>query len=149
MTAFGEPLSTRCEMPGQALSPDVFSPCAAAGARLAATASPRAAVAMDRVFISDLIQVDASARCGPVDRLERIAIRGGSAGLPRHADRDRRATPFIPACATVNSVCEPLFWFERLIRMAIANSIGYDRPIRFQTGGNGNVFQQVAHLILA
>src|SRR5690348_5841572 len=77
MTAFGEPLSTRCEMPGQALSPDVFSPCAAAGARLAATASPRAAVAMDRVFISDLVQVDASARCGPVDRLERIAIRVG------------------------------------------------------------------------
>jgi hypothetical protein len=33
--------------------------------------------------------------------------------------------------------------------MAIANSIGCNRPIRFQTGGNGNVFQQVTHLILA
>jgi hypothetical protein len=33
--------------------------------------------------------------------------------------------------------------------MAIANSIGCNRPIRFQTGSNGNVFQQVTHLILA
>src|SRR5580700_7313470 len=46
--------------------------------------------------------------------LERIAIRGGSAGLPRHADRDRRATPFIPACATVNSMCEPQFGLSDL-----------------------------------
>jgi hypothetical protein len=84
-----------------------------------------------------------------VDRLERIAIRGGSAGVPRHADRDRRATPFIPACATVNSVCKSQFLFERLIRMAIANSIACNRPIRFQTAGNGNVFEQVTHLILA
>jgi hypothetical protein len=67
--------------------------------------------------------------------------------LPRHADRDRRATPFIPACGKVNSVCEAQFWFERLSRMAIANSIACNRPIRFQTGGNGNVFQQVTHLI--
>ena len=64
MTAFDEPVSTRCEIPGQALAPDVFSPCAAAGARFAATASARAAVATDRVFISDLIQVDASASAG-------------------------------------------------------------------------------------
>ena len=69
--------------------------------------------------------------------------------MPRHADRDRRATPFIPACATVNSVCEPQFWFERFIRMAIANSIACNRPITYQTAGNGNVFQQVTHLILA
>jgi hypothetical protein len=33
--------------------------------------------------------------------------------------------------------------------MAIANSIACNSPIRFQTGGNGNVFQQVTHLILA
>src|SRR5690348_6724357 len=68
--------------------------------------------------------------CGPVDRLERIAIRGGSAGLPRHADRDRRTTAFIPACATVNSVCELQCWFERLIRIAIANAccISYRSP---------------------
>src|SRR5207253_8025892 len=88
-------------------------------------------------------------QCGPVDPLERIAVRGGSAGLPRHADRDRRATPFIPACATVNSVSEPQFWFERLIRIAIANSIACNRPITFKTDGDGNVFQQATHLILA
>jgi len=85
-------------------------------------------------------------KCGPVAPLERIAVRGGSAGLPRHADRDRRARPFIPACATVNSVCEPQFWFDRLIRTAIANSIACNCPIRFQTGGDGNVFQQATHL---
>jgi hypothetical protein len=33
--------------------------------------------------------------------------------------------------------------------MAIANRIARNRSIRFQTGGNGNVFQQVTHLILA
>jgi hypothetical protein len=33
--------------------------------------------------------------------------------------------------------------------MAIAKSIGCNRPIRFQTGGNGNVFQQATHLFLA
>ena len=88
-------------------------------------------------------------KCGRVDPLERIAVRGGSAGLPRHADRDRRATPFIPVCATVNSVCELQFWFERFIQMAIANSIACNRPITYQTAGNGNVFQQVTHLILA
>jgi hypothetical protein len=33
--------------------------------------------------------------------------------------------------------------------MAIPNSIGCNRPISFQTDGNGNVFQQVTHLILA
>ena len=64
MTAFGEPLSTRCEMLGQALSSGGFGSCAIAGARLAATASARAAVATDRVFISDLIQVDASVNAG-------------------------------------------------------------------------------------
>jgi hypothetical protein len=81
-------------------------------------------------------------KCGPVDPLERIAVRGGSAGLPRHADKDRRATPFIPACATVNSVCEPQFWFDRLIRTAIANSIACNCPIRFQIGGDDNVFHR-------
>ena len=60
MTAFGEPLSTRRKMPGQALSSGSFGPCAIAGARLAATVSARAALARDKVFISDLIQVDAS-----------------------------------------------------------------------------------------
>ena len=49
------------------------------------------------------------AQCRPVDRVEQIVVRGGSAGLPRHADRDRRATPFIPACATVNSCANPSF----------------------------------------
>jgi hypothetical protein len=33
--------------------------------------------------------------------------------------------------------------------MAIANSIACNRPIRFQTGGNGNVFGEVTRLILA
>jgi hypothetical protein len=33
--------------------------------------------------------------------------------------------------------------------MAIAKSIGCNRSIRFQTGGNGNVFQQATHLFLA
>ena len=75
-------------------------------------------------------------------------VRRGSADLSRHADRDRRATPFIPACATVNSVSEPQFWFERLIRKAI-DGIACSRPIRFQTGGDGNVFQEVTHLISA
>jgi hypothetical protein len=88
-------------------------------------------------------------KCGPVAPLERIAVRGGSAGLPRHADRDRRARPFIPAWATVNSVCEPQFWFDRLIRTAIANSIACNCPIRFQTGGDGNVLQQATDLFLA
>jgi hypothetical protein len=88
-------------------------------------------------------------KCGPVDPLERIAVRGGSAGLPRHADRDRRATPFIPACATVNSGCEPQLWFDRLIQTAIANGIACSCPIRFQTGGDGNEFQQATHLFLA
>jgi hypothetical protein len=36
----------------------------------------------------------------------------------------------------VNSVCEPQFWFDRLIRTAIANSIACNCPIRFQTGGD-------------
>ena len=31
--------------------------------------------------------------------------------------------------------------------MAIANSIACNRPITYQTAGNGNVFQQVTHLI--
>jgi len=88
------------------------------------------------------------AQCRPVDPVEQIVIRGGSAGLPRHVDRDQRPTPFIPACATVNSVCEPQFWFERHIRMAI-DGIACNCPIRFQTGGNGNVFQQATNLFLA
>jgi hypothetical protein len=33
--------------------------------------------------------------------------------------------------------------------MAIANAIVCNRPIRYQTAGNGNVFQQVTYLILA
>src|SRR5260370_20157683 len=47
-------------MPGQTLSSGSLGSCAIAGARLAATASTRAALATDKVFISDLIQVDAS-----------------------------------------------------------------------------------------
>jgi len=43
---------------------DAVRPCAAAGARFAATASARATVATDRVFISDLFQVDATASAG-------------------------------------------------------------------------------------
>src|SRR6516162_3615051 len=82
---YGEPLSTRCEMPGQALSPDVFGPCAAAGARFVATAGARAAVATDRVLISDLIQVDASASAGQ---------QTGSSGSPFEVGRRAcRATP--------------------------------------------------------
>jgi hypothetical protein len=45
-------------MPDQTLSSGSVGLCAIAGARLAATA--RAALARDKVFISDLIQVDAS-----------------------------------------------------------------------------------------
>ena len=43
-------------------------------------------------------------------------------------------------------MCEPQFWFDRLIRMAIANGIAGNCPIRFHTGGDGNVFQQATHL---
>ena len=67
MTALGMPVSTRYEMPGEALSSGSFGSCAIAGARLAATASTRAALATDKVFISDLIQVDAGVvrACNP------------------------------------------------------------------------------------
>ena len=64
MTAVGEPMPTRCEMPGHALSSGSFGSCAIAGARLAAIASTRAALATDKVFISDLIQVDVSVSAG-------------------------------------------------------------------------------------
>src|SRR5260370_32036245 len=54
-------------MPGQTLPCGSLGSCAIAGARLAATASTRAALAADKVFISDLIQVDASVvrACSP------------------------------------------------------------------------------------
>src|SRR6476660_52632 len=145
--AFGEPLSTRREVPGQALSSDNFGPCATAGTMFAATANARAMVAMDKVFISDLTQLmRTQVRAGRPAGADGRSTSIGS--LPRHADRDRRATPFIPACATVNSVCEPQCWFDRLIRTAIANVIAGNCPMRFQTGGNGNVFQQATNLFL-
>src|SRR5260370_8377515 len=46
-------------MPGQTLSSGSLGSCAIAGGRLAAPASTRAAVATDKVFISDLIQFEA------------------------------------------------------------------------------------------
>jgi hypothetical protein len=112
--AFGEPLSTRREVPGQALSFDNFGTCATAGTMLATTASARAMVAMDTVFISDLTQLmRTQVRAGRPAGADRRSTSIGS--LPRHADRDRREVRFIPGCATVNSVCEPQFQFEQLI----------------------------------
>jgi hypothetical protein len=135
--ADGEPLSTRCEMPGQPLPPDVFGPCATAGARLAATANTRAAVATDRVsFRTSFKLMRAQVRAGRPS-----GVRRGSADLSRHADRDRRATPFIPACATVNSVCGVVYVkFSKLVMSSVRWRVFRSIAVSLCSIGNDHPF---------
>src|SRR5215813_881829 len=88
VAVFAELVSTRREMPGQALSSDAFGPCAIAGAKFTAVSNATVAAASSSIFISVLRNNSADGGIAVVSRVGRLTAATLSGNLGR-----RRLTP--------------------------------------------------------